>query len=81
MSSFTYERAVLPLFEGGALRSHASRPAHVEALAFVHWQYGANEKAYANKLITQSMYELARDELRKSIDCLSKLCCCAVKGG
>ena len=47
---------------------------HVENLAFLHWQHNANEKAYANMLITKTMYEFAREELRKSIDHLSKIC-------
>ena len=46
----------------------------VEDLSFLYWQYGANEKAYADKRITQTMYEFAREELRKSIDRLSKAC-------
>jgi hypothetical protein len=47
---------------------------HVEDLAFTHWQYKANERAYAEKLITKTMYEYARDELQKSIDKLSTSC-------
>jgi len=43
----------------------------VEDLAFAHWQYNANEKAYAKKLITKAMYEFAREELCKSIERLS----------
>jgi len=46
----------------------------VEDLAFTHWQFNANEKAYAARLITKDMYEFARDELQKSIDSLSKKC-------
>jgi len=46
---------------------------HIEDLAFAYWQYNANEKAYANKLITQDMHEYARNELQKSIDRLSKI--------
>ena len=47
---------------------------NVENLAFAHWQYAANEKAYANKMITRNMYEYARDEVRKLIDRLETLC-------
>jgi len=54
---------------------------HIENLAFTHWQYNANEKAYANKLITKIMYEYARDELQKSIDKLSKICYSVVESG
>ena len=54
---------------------------HIENLAFTHWQYIANEKAYANKLITKTMYEYARDELQKSIDKLSKICYSIVESG
>ena len=46
----------------------------IETLAFTHWQYIANEKAYKEGLITRGMYEYARDELQKSIDKLSSLC-------
>lgn len=46
----------------------------VEELAFTHWQQSANEKAYAAKLITKTMYEFARDELQKSIEYLSNKC-------
>lgn len=53
----------------------------IEDLAFVHWQYDANEKAYANRLISKSMYEFARDELRKSIDRLSEICYCNSEDG
>lgn len=49
-------------------------PDIVQNLAFAHWQLGANEKAYASKLITRAMYEFAREELRKSIDRLSGAC-------
>ena len=48
--------------------------ASIEDLAFVHWQYKANEKAYAAKLITRGMYEFAREELLKAIDSLEKVC-------
>ena len=53
----------------------------VEELAFAHWQYNANEKAYASRLVSKSMYEFARDEIRKSIDQLSKLCYTVGEGG
>jgi len=46
----------------------------VENLAFAHWQYSTNEKAYKAGLITKAMYELARDEVQKSIDSLTALC-------
>ena len=46
----------------------------IEDLAFVHWQCNANEKAYAAKLITKAMYELARNELQKKLERLSKAC-------
>jgi len=48
---------------------------NVEDLAFAHWQYAANEKAYVNKMITRNMYEYARDEVQKLIDRLEALCC------
>jgi len=44
----------------------------IEDLAFLHWQYHANEKAYAAKLITTAMYEYARDELQQTIEKLSQ---------
>ena len=53
----------------------------IEDLAFTHWQYKANEKAYEEKLITKTMYEYAREELRKSIDKLSKICYSIVESG
>ena len=53
---------------------HKADSAAVEELAFAHWQYNANEKVYAANLITRNMYEFARNELRKTIDHLSKLC-------
>ena len=43
----------------------------IEDLAFLYWQFHANEKAYAAKLITTAMYEYARDELQKTIEKLS----------
>jgi hypothetical protein len=43
----------------------------IEDLAFTHWQYNANEKAYTQKIITKTMYEFARGELRKTIDYFS----------
>jgi len=43
----------------------------VQDLAFAHWQYNANEKAYSANLITKAMYEYARDELHKDIESLS----------
>ena len=43
-------------------------------LAFAHWKYNANEKAYSAKLITKAMYEYARDELHKIIEYLSTAC-------
>jgi len=46
----------------------------IEDLAFTHWQYNANKKAYAAKLITKTMYEYAREELRVKINELEKLC-------
>ena len=46
----------------------------IEDLAFTHWQYKANEKAYAAKLITKTMYEYAREELRVKICEFEKLC-------
>ena len=46
----------------------------IEDLAFAHWQYNANEKAYAAKLIAKTMYEYAREELRVKINELEKLC-------
>ncbi|MCL2399296.1 MAG: hypothetical protein FWC91_06080 [Defluviitaleaceae bacterium] len=46
---------------------------NTQDLAFAHWQYDANEKAYSAKLITKAMYEYARDELHKSIENLSIL--------
>lgn|GEM_PF-2291178 len=74
MTSTTYDRPALLLQKPTALNCRTSHSAVVEDLAFVHWQHHANEKAYANKLITKPMYEFARDELRKSIDQLSKIC-------
>jgi len=47
----------------------------IEDLAFAHWQYNANEKAYAAKLITKAMYEFARNELQKNLERLTKACC------
>ena len=41
-------------------------------LAFAHWQQHANEKAYGAKLITEAMYEFARDEIHKAIARLSQ---------
>ena len=46
----------------------------IEELAFMHWQYNANEKAYIAKLITKPMYEFAKGELTKSIERLSATC-------
>ena len=48
--------------------------ASIEDLAFAHWQYKANEKLYAAKLITQNMYEFAKQELLKAIDTLERVC-------
>ena len=48
-----------------------TNPEALQDLAFAHWQFAANEKAYSAKLITQVMYEYARDELHKSIETLS----------
>ena len=63
-----------PLLTENSTRYGALCHNSVEDLAFAHWQYNANERAYANKLITQTMYEYARDKLRKTIDKLSILC-------
>jgi len=46
-----------------------------EDLAFVHWQYNANEKAYAARLITKAMYEFARGELQRNLERLAEACC------
>jgi len=43
----------------------------VHDIAFAHWQYNANEKAYSANLISKAMYEYVRDELHKSIETLS----------
>ncbi|MCL2224900.1 MAG: hypothetical protein FWB96_08040 [Defluviitaleaceae bacterium] len=55
---------ILPTFQ-------QTNPNAVHDIAFAHWQYNANEKAYSAKLITKTMYEYARDELHKSIETLS----------
>lgn len=47
---------------------------YIEDLAFVIWQYNANETAYDKKLITADMYEFAREKLQKRISNLSHLC-------
>ena len=73
MATTTHNSNAASLRNTTSLRE-APRPVVVEDLAFTHWQYQANEKAYANKLITKTMYEFAREELRKSIDQLSKIC-------
>ena len=46
----------------------------IEELAFALCQYSMNEKAYAAKLITLTMYEFAKNELQKTIERLSRLC-------
>jgi len=46
----------------------------IEDLAFAHFQHCINERAYADKLITKTMYEYAREELRVKINELEKLC-------
>ena len=46
----------------------------IKDLAFTYWQYKANEKAYAAKLITKTMYDYAKEELRVKINGLEKLC-------
>jgi uncharacterized protein YpiB (UPF0302 family) len=56
------------------LTATPERICYVEDLSFAHWQYAANEKAYANKIITTSMYEFAKEKLQKKIDNLSELC-------
>ena len=61
--------------EDGDLRRGALCQDSVKDLAFAHWQYNANEKAYENRLITKAMYEFAREELRKTIERFSKICC------
>jgi len=84
---FSNSLARIPLHENGANSKHPSiimergdaymvmtEANHVENLAFAHWQHSANEKAYEARLITKAMYELARDELQKTIESLSKLC-------
>jgi hypothetical protein len=53
----------------------------VHDIAFAHWQYSANEKAYSAKLITKTMYEYVRDELHKSIETLSVAHYSAEEGG
>ena len=45
----------------------------------MHWQYRANEKLYAAKLITHNMYETAKTELLKNIGPLEKICYCDKK--
>jgi hypothetical protein len=52
----------------------AERTCRLEDLAFAHWQYAANEKAYENKLLTTPMYEFAKEKLQKKIDNLSEIC-------
>lgn len=46
----------------------------VRDLAFLKWELAANESAKANGLITTSMYEFARDVLKKEIVSLEILC-------
>jgi hypothetical protein len=58
-----------------------TNPEAVYDIAFAHWQYSANEKAYSAKLITKTMYEYARDELHKSIETLSVARYSAEEGG
>ena len=60
--------------EGDAMLNKATVPTcEASDLAFAHWQQYANEKAYAAKLITKAMYEFARDEIHKTIACLSEM--------
>jgi hypothetical protein len=47
---------------------------NIENLAFTHWKYAANEKAYEAKLIPKAAYEFARNELQKAIDSLCAVC-------
>ena len=57
---------------GGAMGDeHLDR---VRELAYLKWQLLANESARANGLITASMYEFARDTLKKDIASLEYLC-------
>jgi len=65
LSSISIER-------GGGMTTAAYES--VEDLAFAHWQYNANEKAYANNLINKKLYEFAREELHNIIAQLSKVC-------
>ena len=53
----------------------------VTNLAFTYWQCHANDRAYAAKIITQAMYEFAREELHKRIDSLSAIRCNATETG
>lgn len=46
----------------------------VKDLAFLKLELAANESAKANGLITTSMYEFARDALKKDIASLETLC-------
>ncbi len=46
----------------------------VRELAYLKWQFLANESAKANGLITASMYEFARDKLQKDIASLEYVC-------
>ena len=60
------------LTEGDAMVKFATPSCETSDLAFAHWQQYANEKAYAAKLITKTMYEFARDEIHKTIARLSE---------
>ena len=46
----------------------------IENIAFLNWQLCANEKAYSANIITKSMYEYARNELKKQIEQLANIC-------
>ena len=53
---------------GDAMLNKATVPTcKTNDLVFAHWQQHANEKTYAAKLITKTMYEFARDEIHKKI--------------
>lgn len=46
----------------------------VEELAYLKWEFLANESARKDGVITAAMYEFARDALKKDIATLERLC-------
>jgi len=67
--------------ERGDETMSATKSEYIEELALTRWLYNVNEEAYKRLVITDNMYEYARNELQESLDNLSRMCYSTSKSG